>query len=304
LAAVREILSQNQRWVQEDRVGSESEQLVVAAYRKETDEALSRLALFSRMSDTFPDGQVEHLLEMARRRALGIPLQYILGYQSFWNHEYRVESGVLIPRPETEVLLQTAISVLSLDAPPSLGLEVGLGSGILSIELLNHFQSLRMVASEISDTAIQVARDNAREILSESQAGDRLAIVQPESVRDLWTAFQVAPQAADFLISNPPYLKAGLETDGSAQTEVDPDVIAHEPHEALFAPPGEPLFFYQGIVEMAPRLLKSEGYVFLEMPHERSSEIHGLFLSRGWDVRTVKDLTGRDRVLVARKVTV
>lgn len=197
--------------------------------------------------------------------------------------------SVLIPRPETEILVTQTIAVLKeQDQPPTLGLEIGVGSGVISIELLSQFPQLRMRASELMPEAKKVAEKNAERILGERES-KRLEIVLTGDPREVVEPFQGV--RADFLVSNPPYLVSTSE-------EVDDEVLLHEPHVALFPPGEDPLFFYRVLAERASDLLVPQGYLFLEVPHERSSEIQDLFKKEECEIRL--DLTQRERVLIVR----
>jgi len=298
LRIAKNILSSNAELVAQNRVDPEAEQLVLAAYRTSTGEQLSRIEFFSRIQDRFPESAAERLLILAGSRAEGRPLQHLTGFQVFLDHEYEVGPEVLIPRPETEVLLIAAVAELaSKQITPKLGLEIGLGSGILSIELLARYPELFMVATEYSQTAYDRAQKNAEKILGTGLSGvQRLSAVRVEDSLQVWEPFQkILPSAetrADFLISNPPYLTQG--------DSIDEDVLKFEPHEALFSPTQDPLFFYRAIADKAGAFIKEEGYVFAEMPHERASEIVALFPTPLWNVEILPDLNQRDRVLIAR----
>ena len=221
--------------------------------------------------------------------------QHVTGVQVFLGHEYEVGPHVLVPRPETEVLAARAIETLGkLSKPPRLGLEIGVGSGVLSIELLKQFQNLEMLASELTEEAEACALKNASRILGDSHK--RLKILRAHEALSVWQPFESAGAKgmADFLISNPPYL---LHADS-----IEPDVLQQEPSTALFAPPGDPLFFYREVAQRGKEFLRPGGMIFLEMPTERAGVIGDLFRGHGWDTETVPDLAQRQRVLVGRQV--
>lgn len=275
-------------------IETEAEQLVEAAFRKATGQRITRMDLFSRAREAFPRKAAELLLVMATRRAGGELLQHLTGYQQFLGHEYEVSADVLVPRPETELLVERAIARLSEGIEPRLGLEVGLGSGVISIELLNRFNGLRMMASEVSHAAAAVARKNAEGVLGRGAPGTRLDILSVADELEVLEPFirSGLQDRADFLISNPPYLLS--------EDETDEEVWKHEPSEALFAPGGDVLHFYRRIAEGARAVLRNGAYVFLELPHERASEILRLFVDAGFRCTLLKDLTGRERFLEAR----
>jgi release factor glutamine methyltransferase len=230
---------------------------------------------------------------MTAIRVSGTPLQYLTGEQAFLDHVYRVTPDVLIPRPETETLATVAFAELSLGQPLILGLEIGLGSGILSIELLAHFPHLQMMASEASPGAIKISQLNASAILG--PGASRLSIVEVRNRMQVCEPLseRLAGSKADFLISNPPYLAhAG---------EAEEQVASHEPALALWSPEADPAYFYRAIARDAKDLLADHAPIFVEIPHERAHEIRGVFTSQGWGVTMKHDLTGRDRVLIAHR---
>ncbi len=264
--------------------------LIQAAYFQEEGRSLSSFDFYSGAMGEFSPRAAQTALQWARQRASGIPLQHLTGVQVFGENEYAVGPEVLIPRPETEILLRSALVELA-TRPPRLGLEIGLGSGVLSIELLAYFPALRILASELTPAARVLARKNAEKILG--NASDRLQILIADESAHVWEPFeQVGASQADFLISNPPYL--------GEVSEVTAEVLAHEPREALFAPPQDLLFFYREIAQGARKFIRSSGFVFMEVPHERASDILKLFKKPQWDARILPDLSQRPRVLIAK----
>lgn len=309
LEKTREILTKNAYLLENKLIQTESEQLVIAAYREATGTLLSRAdILLGAGNQEFPGLEAfNKLITMAEARARGKLLQHITGVQFFYRHEYEVGPGVLIPRPETEILIDTALTHLNTrnisGCNLQLGFEIGLGSGILSIELIknSHAYSLiapdgfRMLASELAPEAEAQARGNAAKILGQSAA--RLITLRAGNVLEVWQPFErffdgVPVEKADFLISNPPYLQ-------KSRTEVDDDVYAQEPSNALFAPEEDLLYFYRIIVNRAREFIRQDGFVFLEIPHERAIAIQNLFIIAGWTVKLIPDFHGRNRVLVA-----
>ncbi len=290
------ILSTSPALVERGSIESEAEQLVIGAYRKASGRGrtFGRNDLYVRVTDAFPREASELLVVMANRRAHGEPLQYLVGYQYFLNHEYDVNPSVLIPRPETEILVYEVTQTLKRQfEQPKVGIEIGVGSGCISIELLKLFPTLRMIGTEISEEASAVARANARKILGEGTDAlfDLRVIEDPKEVLEpLEQAPWLRAGRADFIVSNPPYL--------ASKEEVDTDVLNHEPRAALFAPDGDPLYFYRKIVEGAEAFLRPSGFVFFECPHERIDRIGALF-GADWKVDGFKDLNDRPRVIRA-----
>ncbi len=290
------ILGTSETIVARGTIETESEQLVIGAFRQATGRGrtFGRNDLYVRVMETFPEEAGRLLVAMSNRRARGEPLQYLLGYQYFLNHEYEVDPSTLIPRPETEILVFEVTQTFKRKIEqPRLGLEIGVGSGCISIELIKLFPTLSMIASDVAPGALALARRNADKILGE-QSVPRLDLRLAPAPTDVWDAFETAPGLrdgrADFIVSNPPYL--------ADDSEADAEVLAHEPRSALFAPPGDPLYFYRKLIEGAEAFLKPSGYVFLECPHERIERIGGLF-GPDWKVDGFRDLTERPRVLRA-----
>lgn len=244
--------------------------------------------------------QAAHLELVAATRALlaewvrarqgrGLPLQHITGFQEFHGHRYGVSPATLIPRPETEVLVSEVLRAYAQKSAPRRIVEIGTGTGVIAIELLRVFSQARAVVSDVSTRALELAVRNAQTHLG---AGvERFEAVQSRAPLSVWDAFS-GQAPFDCVVSNPPYLVAGVE-------ETTAEVAAHEPASALFAPEGDPLFFYREILQM-PRELRADGVeAWLEVPHERASEIFALALELGWQAELGMDLTGRPRILRA-----
>lgn len=293
------ILGTSPALVERGLVETESEQLVIGAFRQATGRGrtFGRNDLYVRVMEAFPKDAGEKLVVMANRRAHGEPLQYLLGYQYFLNHEYEVNSSVLIPRPETEILVYETMQTFKRQIEqPSSGIEIGLGSGCISIELLKLFPGLFMAASEVSEDAVAVASRNAHRILGQDY--ERLRIFLSKTRDEVFEPFERDPEIlertikvpVDFIVSNPPYL--------ASKDEIDSDVLNHEPPLALFSPEGDPLYFYRKIVEGAEAYLRPNGYVFFECPHERIEKIAHLF-GKDWQVDQFNDLNARPRVIRA-----
>lgn len=305
IVEVKTLLSSNPHLLDPRILESEANQLVQAAWSrcKSTNHpAISRFRGHSVLEwnlsrgDLAPPGCREQAHQMASRRAKGEPLQYILGEQTFLDLDLEVGPGVLIPRPETELLVVAAIERLKLSSVEAdqeiRGAEVGVGSGAICISLLRAFSHLRMLGSEVSDEALMIAKRNL-EKTSDVSVRHRMTWVRPRNKEDVLECLfeQRSFLPLDFIVSNPPYL--------TGTDELGFDVAAFEPHLALFAPPQDPLYFYRRISGEARRLLKSSGRIFLEVPHERASAVALLFKEEAWKIELLQDLTGRNRVLIA-----
>lgn len=290
LRVAREILSRRRDLVAQGLIETEAERVVEGAFEKVNGKPLSRSELQLRLRDRLPAAEGEAVLRIAMARAQGMPLQYATGFQRFLEHSYAVGPGVLVPRPETELLARTIIEDFrARGAEPRRGIEVGLGSGAIAIELLAAFGALRMRGTELSPKAADYARRNAERVLGPGYT--RLEVIAVEDDRRVLEPFG-AGEAADFLVTNPPYL--------SEIDEVADEVREHEPAEALFAPAGDPLYFYRRVAEGARPLLAPGGLAYAEIPHTQAIGVHRLFARAGWAPEILKDLTGRPRILRAR----
>jgi len=216
----------------------------------------------------------------------GIPLQYVVRSQYFLNHIYYVDEGVLIPRPETEGLVLAAASFLrNRKTEFFFGLEIGIGSGVISIELLSEFENLKMHGMEYSAQALKIAQKNAVNILKKPQNLILEKALERESVYPKQT------EKFDFIVSNPPYV--------SRTDFVQERVSQYEPHAALYPPGDDALFFYKKFALEGSDWLNKNGAIFLEIPHERSEVILKLFQENNWNVVIENDLNNFPRVLIA-----
>jgi len=231
--------------------------------------------------------EIEHLLQ---RRISGEPLQYILGQQEFWSTRFKVDPRVLIPRPETEILVEQALSMLSkisLERRPVV-LDIGTGSGAIAISLAREWRNIRIIASDISRQALILARENAQC----SGVLEQIDFVNG----DLFCPF-TEREIFDLILSNPPYIRQ------SEMGQLPREIRDFEPAIALDG--GEDgLDFYRKIVCQASSYLRKEGWLLMELgqgQHRKVSEMMeetGLF--EGMD--SVRDLSGIERVVRAQKV--
>jgi release factor glutamine methyltransferase len=216
-----------------------------------------------------------HYGRYLHERLNGKPTQYITGRQEFYGREFRVNPAVLIPRPETEHVVEAALAMLR---PGMTVVDVGCGSGAIAVTLALESQA-RVIATDISFEALQVARDNARRL------GARVEFIAGDLIAPL--------RCADVIVSNPPYVPA---TD---LTALQREVRDYEPHVALFA--GDTgLEIYQRLIADAQRVLRNGGHLILELGFKLADPVRGM-LDQGWsDVRLIPDLAGIPRVLVAQ----
>ncbi len=210
------------------------------------------------------------------------PIQYIDNQAFFFGESFFVDSSVLIPRPETEELVQLILD----DNPEShlTVLDIGTGSGIIPISLAKRRPNWEVFACDVSNEALVVARRNSRELIkSEAVAFYMEDILQPITQYD---------QELDIIVSNPPYV---LESDKQQMGE---NVLKFEPHLALFVEDTDPLLFYRKIVLYANDNLKSTGKLYFEIHEDLATGVCEIMSSYGYrNVSVVKDLQHKDRMV-------
>ena len=247
----------------------------------------SRADLYTKPSPLSADQQ-EQLAIMRQRRAANEPVQYIVGFTEFLGHRIEVGPGVLIPRPETEVLTDCVIQELRQDGRGEhFILDIGTGSGCIAIALVKALPNCRAVAIDVSETALGFARRNAEL----NGVDDRISFVQ----RDVFWFMDETLDRFDAVVSNPPYVPtfqlAGLPAD-----------VKKEPALALDGGP-DGLHFFRFLIPTSCRVLKTGGVLGLEFGDGERRELEKLFAASGaWDkIRFINDLAEKPRVALARK---
>lgn len=221
------------------------------------------------------------------------PLQYVTGKAPFAGRTFHVEPGVLIPRPETEQLCSLVAG--DINAPANSGtaadsganiLDIGTGSGCIAITLTLDIRLSRVTAWDISNDALAIAKENAARLGAKVDFKLQDALTPPADV-ELW----------DAIVSNPPYIC------DSERNDMSENVLAHEPHQALFVPDGDPLLFYRSIAQYGKKALKHGGKLYFEINERYARETEDMLREMGYDeVHTIKDIFGKDRNTVARRI--
>lgn len=233
-----------------------------------------------RQESELPDFAPQRVAEIIARLQRHEPLQYILGTARFHGHRFKVTPAVLIPRPETEQLVDLIIE----ENPGSdlRVLDMGTGSGCIAISLARALKFARVDALDVSRDALAVARDNAASL--------------KVKVR-FFESDMLAPQPAatyDIIVSNPPYIT------WSERELMERNVKDYEPAQALFVPDNDPLLFYKAIASYAKRSLEKGGRLYLEINQRFGAEVKRLLEDCGFDeVRIIVDSFGKDRFAVA-----
>jgi release factor glutamine methyltransferase len=214
------------------------------------------------------------------------PIQYILGEAEFYGRTFKVNPAVLIPRPETEELIDVVKKYATGQKHNLRILDIGTGSGCIPITLaLEIKKNTEVTSTDISEKALDTAKQNAlalnaavnfihHDILKEDLPLDRI----------------------DIVVSNPPYVTE------SEQTAMDRNVLEHEPHLALFVPDNDPLVFYKAITKKAGKILTTDGLIAMEINERFGREVVDLLSALHFkDVQVFKDINGKDRIITAIK---
>ena len=257
-----------------------------------------RAWIYAHPEEALDPGISTHYFELVARRAAGVPTQYLTGKQEFWGLELEVSPDVLIPRPETEHVVEVALERLGQNRTrePLRIADVGTGSGCLAIALVRELPSAQVVATDISAAALEVARRNA----ACHGVTDRIEFIECSLLEALLHSPLVtsrSPLSFDLIVSNPPYV-------GRAEEHLLPrDVREHEPVQALFAGEhGHEL--YASLIDQAGRLLAPGGLLVLELGYNSRERVDALVsAASGWiHVSVTQDLAGIPRVLAAEKL--
>lgn len=210
------------------------------------------------------------------------PVQYIIGYADFYDMELEVSEGVLIPRPETEELVEW---IASESRPEATILDVGTGSGCIAIALNRAIKESRVCAIDISSKALDIARRNGNKYAPEVQFMEGDALGEFDKLFD--TKF-------DVVVSNPPYIP---ESDMELMRA---NVTKYEPETALFVPDNDPLLFYRAITQTSKRLLKKEGKLYFEIYESLAKEMIAMLEIEGYsDIILREDFRGKPRMICA-----
>lgn len=232
----------------------------------------------------------DKFLDLIAQRACGVPTQYLTGTQEFWGLPFEVSPAVLIPRPETEHVIEVALELLGPERRrENLRIaDIGTGSGCIAIALATELSAAAILATDISAAALEVARRNAQR----HAVSERIHFVEC----DLLPSGEANAHSVDIIVSNPPYI---AETEKS---ELQPEVRLHEPFQALFAGPSG-TETYPRLITLAAERLRSGGLLILEIGFGARDKIQPLFDSASWNnIRVSNDLAGIPRVLSAQRV--
>lgn len=229
-------------------------------------------------------GDVKRLEQYMQRLEQGEPVQYVTGKTVFCGRDFHVEKGVLIPRPETEELCELIINGNTVAAPRIL--DVGTGSGCIAITLASELPHSTVSAWDVSEDALRIASGNA----------DNIKTHVVFEKKDILKARHDGDNDFDIIVSNPPYI-----CDKEA-ADMEPHVLCHEPHLALFVPDDNPLLFYRSITQYAATALSPLGMLYFEINPIYADALKEMICSYGFDnVMIHDDQFGKHRFISARR---
>lgn len=247
---------------------------------------LSKTKILAENDTNVSAEKLESLRKIASRINSHEPVQYILGEANFYGRKFFVDPSVLIPRPETEELVANVITYSlkqKIQAPKIL--DVGTGSGCISVTLALELRESNVFALDKSAEALRMARRNARELNATVQFFEHDILLD-----------QLQLEGLDIIVSNPPYITA---EEGATML---PNVKDFEPHLALFVENKDPLIFYSAIAKAGLKALRPGGFVAVEINERFGSETKDVFVRNGFcDAMLVKDISGKDRFVFAWK---
>lgn len=247
----------------------------------------NRAALFLDKDESVSRKNFKKLLRFAKKRKKNEPIQYILGETEFYGHKFFVSPAVLIPRPETELLVEAVLAHLQTFGTNANILDIGTGSGIIPITIAKEVENVFLTAVDISESALTVADQNAKF----HQVENKIKFLQS----DMYLSLSQNVAKFDIIISNPPYINL------VDMQKLDAEVASFEPENALFG--GEDgLKFYRIIIKESVNFLNKEGIIFLEIGYNQAKSLSKFAIACGFSIKElIKDYNGFDRILILQK---
>ena len=243
---------------------------------------MSAITAMMHNDDEIPHEKTLELKAVCEQLARNIPIQYIYQKASFLSLDLYVDERVLIPRQETEELVDWILTTYAREENLRI-LDIGTGSGAIAIALKKHLAHAKVTAIDISEGALQVARTNAKR----NKAVIELIQQDILQVGDLAAYF-------DIIVSNPPYVRE------QEKQEIHPNVLEHEPALALFVPDDNPLLFYDKIATIATHNLAPQGRLFFEINQYLGDPMCQMLQQKGFYTELRKDLNGNDRMIMSQ----
>ncbi|MBV1922611.1 MAG: peptide chain release factor N(5)-glutamine methyltransferase [Flavobacteriaceae bacterium] len=245
---------------------------------------LTRIDIVLKADTLVSEEKTNRFLDAIEQLKKHRPIQYIIGNTEFYGLPFKVSEHVLIPRPETEELVDWIVNDIQKQDQIKI-LDIGTGSGCIGISLAHNLKKASISVLDVSEEAISVARENA------TQNNVSVKFLQEDILE-----CQQLPEKYDVIVSNPPYVRI------SEKTEMKNNVLKHEPDLALFVENNDPLLFYEKIASLAQEYLKVGGSLYFEINEYLGNDMNQLLELKGFKgVILKKDMFGKERMIKCRK---
>lgn len=243
-----------------------------------------RTFLYSHGTDELDGELLERYAALLEKRAGGVPLQYLIGFQEFMSLPFKVSRDVLIPRQDTEILVEAVIKLCREKYAGRAGiLDIGTGSGCIAVSLAYYMPEAAVTAADLMPEALAAAMENARQ----NGVADRIRFVES----NLFGGIEGG--RFEIIVSNPPYIRS------EDIAKLPKEIRCHEPAAALDGGP-DGLDFYRAILAEAPAFLKEEGMLCFETGYDQAAEVAAFMKESFGEIKIIKDLAGIDRVVVGK----
>lgn len=245
---------------------------------------LSRTDLWTQDKRVLSESEKKIAKKNVERRLNREPVSLIVGHQEFWSLDFVVDGNVLTPRPETELVIETALNCIS--SHTARILDLGTGSGALAVTMAKEVPECKVSAIDIDPNALSIAKENA----VRHGVADRIEFVCADLIKSAWSG------CFSIILSNPPYIKS------ADIKKIMPEVLNYEPEKALDGGITG-LAFYRAIIPMAIDRLEENGFLILEIGHDQADEVTALLnnFSCYQNIKVIQDYSGYDRVVKAQK---
>jgi protein-(glutamine-N5) methyltransferase, release factor-specific len=248
---------------------------------------LSHTDILTNKSINLTDKQIQLLEDFLERLKKFEPIQYIVGETEFFGMRFFVNNNVLIPRPETEELIEWILNNYNKNQKIKI-LDIGTGSGCIAIVLKKFLPNSQVFALDISEDALKTAKQNAE------QNGVKIEFLHKDILSDF-----IEETEWDIIVSNPPYIPE------NEKNNISSNVLDYEPHLALFVPENSPLLFYKKIIDFTKKHLSAFGEIYFETHYDKARDIEDLLLRNSFvDVEIRKDLSGNERMIRAKQLKI
>lgn len=240
--------------------------------------------LITHARDEMPEDASDVFAEMIKKRSEHMPVAYIINKKEFMSMDFFVDERVLIPRADTEILVEKAVGLIG-DKNSGV-LDMCCGSGCIGLSVKKYAKNISLTLADISEGAIQVTKKNA---INHFPGNDNINIIQTDLFENIDGKF-------DYILSNPPYISY------EEMKDLSEDILSYEPHNALEAE-NDGLYFYEKIISLSGEYLNENGTVIFEIGYSQAKAVSEIFEKNGFtDIEVIKDLAGLDRVLLGRKI--